>query len=245
MKIYNEINGVCIMKLKMVTFTGIDNNTNLQWIKSISEKYPFVEWGVLLDSKRTGIKSRFPSLETIFNIKVLLKDCNISIHLCGNMAQDVANGMHEPLTMAKYLLPNAKRIQINLGRSIESFGNLVPRFNTYGANFDVQIICQCHGLNNHTIKNANDAISKRLVFLNDASGGRGIIGNFDNPVNENLTGYAGGISEMNVTNILQKIQSIPYDNDFWIDMETGVRIQDNFSEYKCDLVLNQVAPYVS
>lgn len=232
------------MKLKMVTFTGVDNLTNLDWLQDISTKYPFAEWGVLLDSKRTGIKSRFPSLETITNVSQL-KDCNISIHLCGKMAQDVANGMYEPLTMAKYLLPNAKRIQINLGNSIVDFPNLVTRFNTMGSEFDVQMICQYNGVDCPTIQNANNADPKRLVFLNDTSGGRGILENFDKPLNSNLLGYAGGINPEIIVSVLKEIQEMQCDNDYWIDMETGVRMQDIFSLYKAEMVLYQCASYVS
>jgi len=36
------------MKLRHITFTGADDNTNLSEILDISKKYPFIEWGFFI-----------------------------------------------------------------------------------------------------------------------------------------------------------------------------------------------------
>ena len=40
------------MKLEKVTISGIDEGTAGQDLLNSAEKYPFVEWGILLSSKK-------------------------------------------------------------------------------------------------------------------------------------------------------------------------------------------------
>ena len=48
--------------LKIVTVTGADDSVNPVSLLDLSERYPFVEWGILLSKSGVG-NSRFPSYE--------------------------------------------------------------------------------------------------------------------------------------------------------------------------------------
>lgn len=58
------------MILTKVTFTGIDERTDLKRVKQLQKKYPFAEFGVLLsyDWKENG--QRFPKM------KLRMRFCN-------------------------------------------------------------------------------------------------------------------------------------------------------------------------
>ena len=45
-------------------------------------------------------------------------------------------------------------------------------------------------------------------------------------------GYAGGINEDNVLDVIEALDKVNK-NDFWIDMESSIRKNDNFDISKC------------
>ncbi len=53
------------MKLKHITFTGIDDRTDIAALQDIQRRYPYVEFGVLLSWSRQGSERRYPSFRTI------------------------------------------------------------------------------------------------------------------------------------------------------------------------------------
>ena len=69
----NEIINRCHkMKIDRVTFTGVDDNTNIKDLELISSQNPYVEWGILYSEKQQGQGGKYPSKKTI--LKVLVND---------------------------------------------------------------------------------------------------------------------------------------------------------------------------
>ena len=79
------------MKLTYITFTGIDEHTDLSRVKYLSERYPYVEFGVLLSYNWKDNGHRFPN-PRICEALAELDIGHLSAHLCGQAAIDVAKG---------------------------------------------------------------------------------------------------------------------------------------------------------
>lgn len=101
------------MRLTKVTFTGVDERTDVKRLVLLQKKYPFVEFGVLLsyDWQENGNRFLDPLIISVLRGRVL----NLSAHFCGQAAIDVAVG--KKFKMEK-LLGNDSRIfrrcQLNL-----------------------------------------------------------------------------------------------------------------------------------
>lgn len=78
-----------------------------------------------------------------------------------------------------------------------------------------------------------------LTILHDASGGRGIAGEFSvPPLNWSLPGFAGGLNPENLASKLDAIYAMDGNfKDFWVDMESGVRTDDQLDLDKVQRVL--------
>lgn len=102
--------------LDRVTFTGIDNLTDVNKLISLSKKYPFVEFGCLISKTNTNwdIINRYPSLIILNNLKN--SNVNLSLHICGIYARNIAqNGNIDELeSLLKPYLLLFDRIQLNI-----------------------------------------------------------------------------------------------------------------------------------
>lgn len=102
------------MRLKYVTFTGVDTRTDINRLKSIQEEYPYVEFGVLLSDDWAYNGCRFPDpaiCEKLANAGIK----NLSAHLCGKLAIDVAYGFTDRVNAASFeCFDIFNRCQLNL-----------------------------------------------------------------------------------------------------------------------------------
>jgi hypothetical protein len=220
------------MILTKVTFTGIDERTDLKRVKQLQKKYPFAEFGVLLsyDWKENG--QRFPNPEILARLEK--QGLNLSAHFCGQAAIDLAIGKRfKVLEQLSSHIRLFRRCQLNL-RANGLFSNLrklspIPYIN--------EVIVQMH-----TPELCEQFLAgerpKHLSFLLDASGGAGI----DTPI-QILTspgahiGYAGGIGPDNVEGKLRTLLEYDSKEKFWIDMETRVRTEEWLDLDKVEQVL--------
>jgi phosphoribosylanthranilate isomerase len=241
------------MKIKTVTITGADDNTDIDFLIETHRLYPFVEFGILFSPSRQGT-SRYPSLQWVkFLQEKVLCHCmrktpkpKLSAHLCGNYT-------HEYLTKG-YLTSAIKdlgdimtgnsfsRYQLNFNSTknpackefIDSLGrcttNQILQFNK--ANYDLcQKVIEINNPNIH--------------FLYDGSGGRGVLPeNWQGVVPNHFTGYAGGLNPDNLEEALININKAVGDNEIWIDTETGVRTDDKLDLEKVVKFLEIAKKYV-
>lgn len=226
------------MNLKTVTITGVDDKTNLCSLKALSQDYPFVEWGILFSATRTGIEPRYPTLNTMHHINNL--DLNLSVHLCGSLARDAVANTGYPFQAAMQFVSNAKRIQINLGKDIDKYADLQNILLPQAVLMGVQCIMQVYSFDSPAVV---PGITDRVVYLHDASGGRGIVGEFQKPIDEFLVGFAGGITPYNFSTKIEQIIKLDFQNDFWIDMESGVRTDDYLDLDKVEQILKLAKCY--
>ena len=232
------------MKLTKVTFTGVDELTDLYELIRISRDFPFVEWGLLLSSSKSGMDNRYPNISYLDTYNNVCQELQTSVHLCGRLARDAAKNRLFPIETVLELLPSTNRVQVNLGDSISEYIFLTDELRKY-CKYGLQMIIQSPSFQNTAVRKFRDySLKNEVVFLHDSSGGRGIEGKFEVPVNSDLVGFAGGFNPSNVKSKLESILEFQNPNDFWIDMESGVRTDNWFDTKKVVEVLEIVGDYI-
>ena len=217
--------------LKRVTFSGIDQQTKVQELKKLYEKYPFVEFGFLYSqtANQKG-QGRYPRTVILKGYKKA--GLPMALHLCGKISHDLVHGgdwsvVHQNLDGYLELFA---RIQLNIPKTRRFSRELTfPE--------DKQIIIQLH-------EGTEDLFAcykhlPNVVGFQDASGGRGIAQTEWMLPETEPFGYAGGIGPENVVDVVREV-SMVCEQDFWIDMETNIRTNDRFDVKKCEIICQQL-----
>ena len=216
---------------KYLSFVGVDESTNLDDLSNFI-KYRECEVGVLISGKY-NVKNRYPSLEFIKEFANLAgthrlkyarsawaaRLTTFSIHLCGDYAKRYCNN---ELSLDEHkLLSNFDTVQIN--RLAYDYDSLLKSNTPY----------------NKVVQFRGDFFPCKsdLTYLIDRSGGKGIpLDNFPYLHDEQLVGVAGGLNIDTVENI---VLNCPY-KEYYLDMESGIRTDDNFDIDKCEKIYNKV-----
>lgn len=229
------------MKLKHITFTGLDANTSVSDLVEIQKKYPIAEFGVLMSKNWETNGNRYPNPELVQ--RFMDQGLNLSAHLCGHLAREAYKGRFEPVISVYQAFehPDFKRVQLNVAPYDEIYMEAQPVM----SKIDKEIIIQqrspdmlySQAFNMFELKNMNLKVS----MLIDPSGGRGMDSSINLMETDFKTGYAGGINEDNVEEKLLTLLTKEnlVDIDFWIDMESGVRTNDWFDINKVVNVLEK------
>lgn len=191
-----------------ITFTGIDEKTDVAKLHELAMVYP-VEFGVLISPKRSGNDPRYPGPKKA--LEFLNSGLVTAAHVCGGYAKSIMK--REPIPS----LGLARRVQIN------------------HPDPDIEAVLDfCRGTGNRAILQTRDELGfpfagdERIEWLFDRSGGRG-----QQPESwpaypalslNRRYGYAGGLTPENVVATLAEISAT---GPYWIDMESGVRDEDN------------------
>lgn len=235
------------MRINKVTISGADNLVSQDEMLYTQHVFPFVEWGILVSTKRMGT-SRYPSLEWI---KRLDPELNISFHLCGDICRDFVEGGSQWMTL--YIQKNIsyQRLQLNFSfkEDKDYLDNLMGIAKTA---LNMQKYSKAIVLAyNKGSKNNLDRFIKgipsapdNIHYLYDSSGGRGTEIKSFNPPLKNYTGYAGGINPENILSICNSLTEMEPKDEIWIDMETGVRTGDKFDMQKVNDVLSVCGNFI-
>lgn len=225
------------MIINKVTFTGADNKTDINALKQIQREFPFVEWGILIASNEG--RNRYPTEDFILNLKD--KGLNLALHLCGKWSRQI---LSDGNTTLKYDFFN--RYQLNFNFSYGKF-DLINYKNLIETNADKKFILQYNISNHATInKIISEVNTSNTNILFDASGGRGTqIQEIKKPFDGIYTGYSGGLNTENIDTICNMIfNHADETTKVWIDMETGVRTNDEFDLDKVYKVLQKVDRWI-
>lgn len=195
-----------------ITFTGADNETNINKMENLGADYP-IEWAILFSPKRQGVDPRYPSAEAIARLET--SDLRLAAHLCGDYAHNIMSGTP---SLTHIYLERYSRAQINHRAPDSDMIQSALRFS------NARGIAQARG---ETFPEDN-----RVEWLHDQSGGRGNLPNCYPPhPNDNvLVGYAGGIGPHNVAEVIERIDCA---GRYWIDMEMHVRTDNKFDLELC------------
>ncbi len=215
---------------EFVTFTGLDERTDVDRVVELSKRYP-VEWGVLFSPKRAGLHPRYPSILQME--RFVGRGLRLAGHLCGAAARAAltyGHGVDMDATQDWVIhgLIGFNRVQINYVPNPEVWPELrtdtgLPLGHWEAMRFarDTMhpVIVQHRTL---TFPPASD-----LDLLFDKSGGRG-----ESPKNwprhpggKRLVGYAGGLGPYRTAEALPDMDTA---GPYWLDMEGGVRTADDW-----------------
>lgn len=234
------------MKLEHVTFTGLDEHTDLNRLEDIQGKYPYAEFGVLMSYNWSKNGNRYPKLDP-FLYELYARGLNLSAHICGQMARDVAAGkMDEIYKEMCYMSPLFNRCQLNI-RVPDNVFNLRSM-----RPFTIQlkeVILQMKSLDElkwWETEILGGGNMPGISYLIDGSGGKGIDTKLEiYPYSDITVGYAGGFNPSNVEEKLRKIYDSGNTGKFWIDMESGVRTDDDWFDLdKVEEVLKICDPII-
>lgn len=216
------------MRLSCVTITGADDSVYIQNLLDLSRDFPFVEWGILFHPEKQG-SARYPSQRWVRSL-MSHSGLNLSAHLCGSYSRDMLfkNSMYLPEDGEKAF----RRIQLNVTPEHfhkADFSVLANLRRNLG--YSHELIFQYRGTeDDQRIAEMAQFNCKESVFsaLYDVSGGRGISPEFWSQIPPGVRyGNAGGLSPINLEAELAAMETVVGDCEIWIDIESGIRTEDN------------------
>jgi len=240
------------MKIDRVTLTGADDSIDPKALFRIAEKFPFVEWGILLSNtanKGDIWKPRFPTEEWLRELEstMLLDEqrLRLSGHICGRWVRQVCKGNWEEIfeelgDIGKLF----QRFQLNFHCYLDKIDE-VPFLKMLNSFEDTQFIFQLKDVNAEILDIARSNGIDAVPFF-DLSGGAGVLPEEWPEARDFYCGYAGGLSPDNLTEQLALIEKSVGDRTIWIDAETHVRSEDNkvFDLEKVEAFLEIAKRYV-
>lgn len=220
--------------LVATTLTGVDEQTDIDRALSLSQRFPLLEWGVLLGGT---LSPRYPKLPFIESWAAACRPfrARTALHLCGGFARKWIENDPHIVELARLF----GRIQVNV---------VASRIDTDALVDAIQMARHPHVITQHNP--ANQDLTTRLMgepahaVLFDASGGRGVAAeHWPQAIQGKACGYAGGLSPENVADELAKIAPLAGEA-FWIDMEGRLRREDDTLDLdRCEAVLEAVGAW--
>lgn len=234
------------MKLKFITCSGLNENTDILEMVFLSEIYPKLEVAAQVSGKKCSFGSpRYEWLQKVH--KYLLekqKVMNLALHLNADWVEKFSYGKEIPEELQNLLamrdhngLPRFQRIQLNfrVGKeNVPSIGVLVGVLRRYSEP-NRKFILKFNKENETYLENFYKRFP-HIDCLYDSSHGEGRIEERKSPVFNDVKvvqGYSGGLSPDNVMEELEKIANVLPDNAvFSIDAEG--RLKDENGQVSLD-----------
>lgn len=227
---------------RMLTFTGVDNQTTVLALKHLTHSFSNIEFGILVSQNNTDSDevNRFPNFETID--KILNAGLpNVSCHICGGLARRyVHTGDFSEVRdfLGQERVDKFSRFQLN----IRGYDGFKPFY----INEDIKVIIQVSDAKSYRyFWDMNRLNPNKVSALIDYSGGQGKLGCFNYVSDgDEYFGYAGGINLENIAYLTGYIEGRnEYDVNYWLDMESSVRTDDWFDINKVREICNEVKKF--
>ncbi len=218
--------------LDVVSMTGPDDAVDVEYLSKLAAEFPKLEIAVLYMPEREGTK-RFPSKTWIENFKETYTGQHTAMHLCGSAFFSFLND--EPAVLS--LIKGIGRVQLNL-----KFGDVPGSYKdedliaAIRRHPETQFILQYTDDNAHLLDHLQDLDNVDLLF--DGSAGQGILpSHWPDSRDDFYCGYAGGLGPDVIKEEFEKITKVAHGKKYWIDMESGIRTNDEFDFEKVRAVL--------
>jgi hypothetical protein len=230
--------------LTCVSLTGPDDKTDIAALTDLSAAFPFVEWALLYVPHNEGAP-RNPTRqwrESFFDARL---PTSSAIHLCGSLAFRELLDNKLPADILR-----ADRLQLNVNaRRIEFTDAQVLEIYRRALDLGPDIILQRHADTAALIDNFIASLpimeTHRVGVLLDQSKGTGRTPEswLQPPSLEGIQcGYAGGLGPDNTADVLRTLVALNDPQEpYWIDMESGIRTDNQFDIAKARVVLEAAA----
>lgn len=225
-----------VRQRRIVTVTGIDARTDLGQVERLTDRFPFVEWGVLFGLRGTSQRS---GAEASLDLATESAPLRLSAHLCGDYVSDILAGGRSFFAHQGCAWRMFRRIQINTHAEhyVANEPALIALIRNEIA--PARIICQIDGnVGNALFRVLSDA-GLAVDGLNDLSHGAGVLPSAWESGEVGAQGYAGGLSPENVA---EQCERIPGDA-LWIDAETHLRTDNWLDMVKVEKFLLAAEPW--
>lgn len=240
--------------LRYCTLTGLDEATNLYEVARMSDRFAFIEWGVLFSRKKMGEdqgQGRYPREDWIrgFAQYANNKGLRCALHLCGQDAVDFLRGDKELMGLASQF----GRVQVNVkanglrvteGVSAAQIASAARTLKAYGTTSSLVVQ---HNENNAALWGALRGNGGVEALLDSSAGTGALPSTWQIDPHEFLGarfGFAGGLGPDNIDENLTLIAAAAQGKSFWIDMESRLRdASDRFDLGACERVLESVASW--
>jgi len=232
------------MILDRVTITGADDRTDPTELARLSQRYPFVEWGVLIVEGEAGAP-RHPSPQWRQRLAEIAAGATpglrLSAHLEGSLSRRAMIEGSDGFFIGPYHAGIFQRIQLNGFSSVAETAPcaIIKRHPTHAFIFQVESGKAYAAAQRHGSSRASN-----VGVLFDKSAGRGETPDrWPEPRVDLCTGFAGGIAPGKVDAVCAAIQGYPF-APFCIDMEANVRTGDILDHAKVERVLEEAQRWV-
>mmetsp|Transcript_21860 Transcript_21860/g.36575 ORF Transcript_21860/g.36575 Transcript_21860/m.36575 type:complete len:313 (-) Transcript_21860:71-1009(-) len=239
--------------LRLMGFCGVDDSVAPELLKILSDRYEWIEWGVLFRSDLEGT-ARYPTWSWVDKLSQLcigdsrvhsaLKapvSMHLAGHLCADRCQEVLAG--NTTFIQRLFDAGFRRVQIN-ATAANSVNVDAACIDEYVSNIQhcmmtlphMEFIIQCNEETKPIYEPLLRNPAPNMSILWDASCGKGVrVNNFPPPsLYPNIPcGYAGGIGPDCILDILTAVQHVAQDDPknadvvekyrLWIDMESSLR----------------------
>jgi len=223
------------MKLEKITCSDMREYNEIDDIITIGKKYPISEFAIQAHpSKFSGWMPRYVWFETLAHA-VRNTDINIAMHVNSEWRTEICRGnvpyeIRRLWDMRRYNgKPIIGRVQVNINGGKDSFRFYINKVaSIIRAYPDIEFIFQWTP-KQQTRLNKLDGANVPFSMLFDASGGRGKLPKqWHTPITSNhKMGYSGGLSPENITENLNKINTLlPREYTTWIDAEGKLKNPD-------------------
>ena len=229
---------------------GADDSVDPALLGLISEKYPFVEWGVLFRPDKEG-EPRYATMGWVREKlhPVFLQSngsLRLAAHFCGVRVNEVLSG--DDTFVREIAALGFRRIQINAtavnGVDTSNLPGAVPivaalMAKNLGVEFIIQRSDETEPLWGGLAALADSPGGpKNMSMLFDESKGTGkMLASYTPPPAAYEIGYAGGIGPKNIGEVLDLAIAAGQGRSVWIDMESRLRGdvdgRDTFDVAKC------------
>lgn len=232
-----------VKRLRRVSLTGADDAVSIEELKLLARQYARVEWALLYVPYAEG-QARNPTRswrEAFFQARV---PGNSAVHLCGKQAFDELLAGELPDELLK-----ANRLQLNINARKRDFTDdevrtVFDKALHLGPDVILQYHPSCAALVEDAVANCPAELRSRLHVLMDSSRGTGVVPEtWGAPPSlaQVFCGYAGGLGPDNVAAVAAQLNArgLPY----WLDMESGIRTDNQFDLVKARAVLERTEAF--
>mmetsp|Transcript_10185 Transcript_10185/g.12360 ORF Transcript_10185/g.12360 Transcript_10185/m.12360 type:complete len:294 (+) Transcript_10185:19-900(+) len=203
-------------KLRALGFCGVDDTVSPELLASISARYEFVEWGILLRDELEGTP-RYASKPWMERLKVVNanKSMRLAGHLCSKRCEQILKGdasyvqtLHEQFGINRFQVNAtvANNVNNNLVNDEGAMNLLNAILSLPNIEFILQRNEETRPIWEFIEKQSNSEKPQNMSYLFDESKGTGVVAaEWPDPPNNVKFGYAGGLGPKTLETQMEKM----------------------------------------